>query len=492
MKRGAARLLLAGGILCAGALAALWLTEGTDGAILLLTAGVLLLAFGLALLNKEVYRPLSELEETVSHWPETEPEELRRQMDKITGAPRGTAEAMLGHMESLEGKLKGIRAVTERETEQRLRSQLATEIGRSALPQVLPDYPSREDFSVAGMVEPGASPSCTFYDYFYIDPGLLCLVIGQTSGGGVAEALYMVVAQTTIRSRLRQGLSLAETLADVNRQLYDLGSKQSLSALVGTLNTSDGRLSYVNAGQQRPLLMRNEERYEWLEAPVYAALGLNENVSYRTMELRLKQGDRLFLHTSGLGDLTDREGVPFREQAFRAALNRSRSQVREPEEILRFTADEAAAYCDRDADLLGYAALVLEYRRGTRELAHCEVPASPSSAAEVADFLKQQFEENGIQRRHYARTAVLVDELFALCCRRAAPDSLVNTECGIAPDGQSVTIRMAAATGGTDPLTAQGDEAAENAAAFIRSQAYYVTFKAGQERDIVTMVCFLE
>ena len=97
-----------------------------------------------------------------------------------------------------------------------------------------------------------------------------------------------------------------------------------------------------------------------------------------------------------------------------------------------------------------------------------------------------------LQRRHYARTAVLVDELFALCCRRAAPDSLVNTECGIAPDGQSVTIRMAAATGGTDPLTAQGDEAAENAAAFIRSQAYYVTFKAGQERDIVTMVCFLE
>ena len=335
-------------------------------------------------------------------------------------------------------------------------------------------------------------PACTFYDYFYIDPGLLCIVIGQTPGGGVAEALYMVVAQTTIRSRLQQGLSLSETLADVNRQLYDLGSKQSLCALVGTLNTADGCLSYVNAGQQQPLLMRNEERYEWMEAPVYAALGLNQNVSYRTMELRLKQGDRLFLYTSGLGDLTDREGVPFRDQAFRAALNRSRSKAREPEEILRFTADEAAAYCDRSADLLGYAALVLEYRKGTRELAHCEVPAVPSSAAEVAAFLKRQFEENGIQRRYYARTAVLVDELFALCCRRSAPGSLVNTECGVAPDGQSVTIRMAAATGGVNPLDSGGDEASENAASFIQSQAYYVTFKAGQERDTITMVCFLE
>lgn len=492
MKKGAGSLLLAGCALSAAALLVLCLAERADVTAALLAAGVLLLAVGLARLWREVYRPLEALEETVSHWAETEPEELRRQMQQITGAPREAAAAMLGQMESLEAKLKGIRTVTEQETEQRLRRQLATEIGQSALPQVLPDYPSRENFSVAGIVEPGAAPSCTFYDYFYIDPGLLCIVIGQTPGGGVAEALYMVVAQTTIRSRLRQGLSLSETLADVNRQLYDLGSKQSLCALVGTLNTADGRLSYVNAGQQQPLLMRNEERYEWMEAPVYAALGLNQNVSYRTMELRLKQGDRLFLYTSGLGDLTDREDAPFRDQALRAALNRSRSKAREPEEILRFTADEAAAYCDRSADLLGYAALVLEYRKGTRELAHCEVPAVPSSAPEVAAFLKRQFEENGIQRRHYARTAVLVDELFALCCRRSAPGSLVNTECGVAPDGQSVTIRMAAATGGVNPLDPGGDEASENAASFIQGQAYYVTFKAGQERDTITMVCFLE
>lgn len=36
---------------------------------------------------------------------------------------------MLGQMESLEAKLKSIRAVTEQETELRLRRQLATEIG---------------------------------------------------------------------------------------------------------------------------------------------------------------------------------------------------------------------------------------------------------------------------------------------------------------------------------------------------------------------------
>lgn len=492
MKRGAEGLLAVGCALSAGALLTMDRAERVRLPALLLTCGLLLLVIGVVWLHRRVYRPLRKLEDAVSSWPDGELAELRRHLKRVSGAPRGIALAFLEQLERLEAKLKGIQAAAQLETEQRLRGQLAFEIGRSALPQVLPDYQSRESFSVAGMVEAGDAPGCTFYDYFYIDPGLLCVVVGQTPGGGVAEALYLVMAQTAIRSRLRQGRSLAQTLVDVNRQLYDLGSDQSLSALIGTLNTSDGRFSYVNAGQQQPLLMRNEEQYEWMETPVYAALGQNENVSYRTMELRLKQGDRLFLHTSGLGDQKNWEGTPFRQQTFRAVLNRSRSKAREPGEILRFTANEVEAYRERDAELLGYAALALEYRKGTRELAHCEVAAGPASAPKVTAFLKRQFEENGIQRRRYAKTTVMVDELFSLCCRRSQPGGTVSMECGIAPDGKSATIRMSALTGGRDPLAVSGDKAAENAAAFIRGQARDVTFQAGEERDTVTMVCRLE
>ncbi len=81
----------------------------------------------------------------------------------------------------------------------------------------------------------------------------------------------------------------------------DGGGRQPFNALVGPLNTADGRVHYINAGQALPLLMRNEGRYERLDAPVHAPLGMNQNVSYRTMDLRLKQGDRLLFHTGGLG-----------------------------------------------------------------------------------------------------------------------------------------------------------------------------------------------
>jgi len=170
------------------------------------------------------------------------------------------------------------------------------------LPQLLPDYPSRENFAVCGVASRGGGPSCCFYDYFFLDPGLLCVSIGQIPGGGAPEAIYMVVAQTAIRSRLRQGRSLAEAMSDVNAQLYDLGRKQSLSAFVGTLNTADGRFHFINAGSAVPLLMRSEG----LDAPVCAK---NEHVAYRTMDLRLKQGVRLLLHTAGLGQTQDAAGT---------------------------------------------------------------------------------------------------------------------------------------------------------------------------------------
>ncbi len=479
---GAALAALAGAVLlAAGAPAARW----CGGAALL--AAVLALA-GFAGVRRTLLHPLAALRRRLDDG--AAPEALRQAASG--GAAGAVAEAAAGRVEALEQELAQVREATAAETEARVRRDLAGELCRSALPQRLRESPATATFALAGAVEPGQAPSCTFYDYFFIDPGLLCIMVGQVPGEGIAEALYMVVAQTTIRSRLRMGRSLVETMADVNLQLYDQGARQSLCALVATLNTANGAVSYVNAGGALPLLLRSGERYEWLEAPVYAALGMNENVAYRAGSLRLRQGDRLFLQTAGLGEMRGRDGTAFREQELRAVLNRSRSRAREPEEILRFTADEAAAFCPSDAGRIGYAALVLEYRKGDKELAHCEVPAVPSSAGQVTAFLNQRFADNGIRRRDYARVAVLVDELFALCCRCCAPEATVITECGIAPDGQSVTIRMRAPLGGRDPLEAADDDVTGSAAEFIRSQVDYLTFKAGEEQDTLTAVCFLE
>lgn len=442
--------------------------------------------------RRNVIEPLEELEDLFDCWPDTRPEELRERAMAIQGAPERAAQAALVRMEEMERKLSLIRETTAAETALATKRDLAEEICRSALPQVLENLPALEYFGIEGLKEGSDISSCTFYDYFFLDAGLLAVVIGEVPGGEVSNALFMVVAQTAIRSRLRLGRSLEETMADVNTQLYDLGAKQTVHALVGLLRASDGRFFYVNAGGCRPLRMKNSDRYEWMEVPVSAPLGLNEKVSYRSMEMRLRQGDRLFFFTEGLSLAADRAGISFGDQELLAVLNRSRSQASDPAGILRFVADEAAVYCARMDDVPGYAAMVLEYRKGNKELAHSEVPALPEYAPAVAQFLKKQFEDNGISPRQYAKVAVVADEMFALCCRRVVKGTTLITECGSAPDGESVTIRMTGAMNGVDPIqNAQGDTE-ESAVDFIRNQVDYITFKHGQGRDSLMAVCFWE
>lgn len=460
-------------------------------ALCMAAAGAIAAIWWLRQLRQEADQPMDMLRDALTRCAAGEEDAVEPSLLERSDSVGMLAQAAAALTDRMEERLEQVSAQASQEAEECARRGMAESICRSALPQVLPDIPSRANFEVDGWIEQGTGQDSRFYDYFFIDPGLLCIVLGQTPGGGVAEALYMVVAQTTIRSRLRQGRSLEETMADVNAQLYDLGNQYCLNALVATLGTADGRFTYVNAGQQQPLLMRNEDRYEWLDAPVYAPLGMNQNVSYRSMELRFKQGDRIFLHTAGLAALEDRDGTAYGDHQLRADLNISRSKNFSGEELLQFVSDQALAYCEDSSSNAGFALLTLLFCKGDKELAHCDVPARPEYASEVACFLKKQFEDNGIDKRHYAREAVVVDEVFALCCRCAEPDTHVMVECGVAPDAQMVNIRVTAVLGGVDPMEAGDVGSAANAVQFIRSNADYITFKPGTERDTITIVCFL-
>jgi len=458
-------------------------------AVLLAVAGVILTFFWLSsVIRGQISVPLEKIQKMCEVGQIGANNAILTRDDEI-GALASAAVAMTRELDS---RLEAACAEAAKEADENARRSMSEEICGSVLPQLLPDIPSRASFEVNGLIVTGERKDCQFYDYFFIDPGLLCVMLGETPGNGVAEAMYMVVAQTTIRSRLRLGRSLEETMADVNKQLYDLGSQFCLNALVATLGTSDGRFTYVNAGQQRPLFMKNEDRYEWLENPVYDPLGLNENVSYRAVEMKLRQGDRLFLHTEGMYDLKNGSGVPYGEQQLRSDLNVTRSRNYENDKLLKFMDEQAHAYCGQAEGNGGFAMLALLFCKGNKELAHCEVPPRPEYAAEVTEFLKKQFSDNGIDKKHYAKEAVLMDEVFSLCCRRAEPDSRVMVECGVAPDGLMANLRVTARLNGVDPMEVEGDGLSENAAEFIRDNADYVTFKPGEERDTITIVCFLE
>lgn len=296
------------------------------------------------------------------------------------------------------------------------------------------------------------------------------------------------MAQATIKSQMRSGLPLKEAMTAANRQLNEMSDSLALNALVGVLDGVRGTFAYVNAGQQSPLLMRSQDRYQWLRSDAYAPLGQSENVIYPVTELELHQGDRLFFHTAGLDKIQNGEGRAFGKERLVVALNESRSCQDDMERQLEYISSAGDAYADQTGEAGGYALLTLEYRRRDRAQAHCLLTADNAGSARLTEFLRCQLEANRLQPRQMAETLVLADELFALCRRQAAPDSRIMAECAI-PGGEGrVILRLRGDMGGHSPLERQEGEAAVHAAEFITKNCDRVLFERDDNLDTVTVV----
>lgn len=212
---------------------------------------------------------------------------------------------------------------------------------------------------------------------------------------------------------------------------------------------------------------------------------------YQVLELELHQGDRMFFHTRGLGEIQDEQGRAFSEEQLRAALNLSESRALDLERQLEFVRDEAAAYSSR-VQVDGYAMLTLEYRRRDRAMAHCVLTAGPEGEQKLLDFLRGQLKANGFTGRRLAEAAVLADELFVLCCQQAEPDARFLAQCAM-PEGENLMVlRLKGPMGAKDPLkSAQGDSAAR-AAEYVVQNTQRVTFESRDSMDVITVTKQLE
>lgn len=378
-----------------------------------------------------------------------------------------------------------------REQKLEIELQLANELNQSMLPKELPERERGYEFDVHGLLCRGREVEYDFYDYFMLDQDRLCVVIGAVPGEGIPQALYTAMAQTAIKSQLRSGLSLAAAMTAANSQLHEMSGAFVLHALVGVLDEMTGTFSCINAGQEVPLLMRSQDRYEWVQAPPYAPLGQNENVVYQVLELELRQGDRMFFHTRALSEIQNEAGRNFSEDQLRATLNLSQSRGLGVERQLEFVRDAAGAYSQR-VQVDGYAMLALEYRRRDRAMAHCVLSAGQKGERMLLDFLRGQLESNAFTSRQIAEVAVLADELFVLCCGQAEPDARFLAQCAVTEETGTVLLQIKGPMGGKNPLENIRGEVSARAADYIRQNTQRVVFESLDSMDVITVTRQME
>ena len=192
---------------------------------------------------------------------------------------------------------------------------LAARIQLSALPKDDPPFPGRREFDLYADMRPAREVGGDFYDYFLIDDDHLGLVIADVSGKGVPASLFMMVSMSMIRHAAMESGPAADpaaVLRTVNRQICSRNPEEMfVTAWLGILEISTGRLTFSDAGHEYPLLLGADGQLRVVKEAHGFVLGAMEMTRYRSASLDLAPGDRLFVYTDGVTEAVNEEKVLF-------------------------------------------------------------------------------------------------------------------------------------------------------------------------------------
>ncbi len=363
---------------------------------------------------------------------------------------------------------------------------VATGIQQSMLPKELTDFAGYKYLDVKGQIKVSRQMGGSFYDYFALDDHRVGVVICGMQDTGISAAMLLVVGRTIIKSQFLSNRALSETMGEINRQIYDsMDGDHSISAFTGVLDINDGRFTYVNAGFNPPVLMRQGERFEYVSGQTYVALGVSENVTYRELNMQLNQGDRLLFYSDGVIDASSPSGEHFGPERLRLRLNKDRNKVFSLEKMMQEVFQEVATFTGTDEAEKDLVLLALEVKRGNREFAKLVLAPDMSRVRELQQFMKEQLAMNHVAGKVYAQTQVCVEEMFAICCRWAK-DTHIEVEFSI-PSVNQLMIRMSMNQVGLNPLSDQTNSVVQSAQAFIWKNAESLEWVEMDHRSSLVM-----
>jgi len=199
---------------------------------------------------------------------------------------------------------------------------IATQIQADMLPSIFPPFPEREEFDIFAIMQPAKEVGGDFYDFFLIDDNHLGIVMADVSGKSIPAALFMVIAKTLINNRARNKENPQDVFINVNNQLRE-GNETAMfvTAWFGVLEISSGKMTYVNAGHNPPLLKRAGSSFEYLKTKRGFMLAGMENYLYTQQELHFGKGDMLYLYTDGVTEANNAAEELYGEERLKNTLN---------------------------------------------------------------------------------------------------------------------------------------------------------------------------
>jgi sigma-B regulation protein RsbU (phosphoserine phosphatase) len=203
---------------------------------------------------------------------------------------------------------------------------LAMEVQQNLLPQKTPRLPGVD---IAGQSIYCDETGGDYYDYLRVgrlNGDLVGIAVGDVSGHGIQAALLMATVRAFLKSRVKQGGSIADVIADVNRLVVADASEtgQFMTLFYAEIEPYGKALHWVRAGHDPALLYQPEgDHFEELKEKG-VALGVDGGSEYHGQTIKgLSQGQVLLIGTDGLWETQNESGEMFGKERLKTLIRQN-------------------------------------------------------------------------------------------------------------------------------------------------------------------------
>ena len=302
---------------------------------------------------------------------------------------------------------------------------LASAIQKNMLPSIFPPFPEHEEIDIYASMFPAKAVGGDFYDMFLIDDDHVAICMADVSGKGIPASLIMMISKILIKNVSKIDMDVSEAFKRVNSMLCD-GNTTGIfiTSWFGILNLKTGKIEYVNAGHNPPLVYSKKTgEFNYVKTTPNLVLAAIENTNYDKQEMTLEPGDRLFLYTDGVVESNNANNELYGEDRLKEFLNKNVNlDVKDTINSLKEDLDNFSINTEQFDDI---TILELLYKNNY-SVNKKEFKAEKKELSKVEDFVKKVLDKQKCSEKMINQIELAIEEVFVNICDYAYKDKNGN------------------------------------------------------------------
>lgn len=234
--------------------------------------------------------------------------------------------------------------------------EIAAKIQRDFLPKKIPEI---KGFSLYAKSIPALEVGGDFYDAIVLPNGCFGLVIADVSGKSVPAALFMALSRTIVRASAGWHTTVTEAIEEANNLISeDSESGMFVTLFYSIIDEKKRVLKYTNAGHNPPfVLLSGTKEFDTLP-PTGIALGVMEDLKYKSGEIVLGKDDLVVFYTDGITEAINSREEDYGEERLKSIIIQNRNKS--SEEIVNAVLDDVKQFCGDEPQFDDITVMVLK------------------------------------------------------------------------------------------------------------------------------------